>query len=241
MQTLPRTDSDRWIFMIGGWAAIVGSLMGMVGNLLHPQTPIGDPLGTAQVIAESDSWVPLHLLIVFGISLMLLGLFALYRSITGSLPEALAKFGMLAATVGIAIGLLLVIMDGVGARQLAEEWAQAPPDEQASALQIVTANETVNFSIASLFNFVFAGATFILFGLAIALGHNYPKWFGWVAVAAGILSVGAGTVQAYAGEPTEASRTLTIIGPTVITLWLLVAGTALIRRARATPEQRAEE
>jgi hypothetical protein len=37
-------------------------------------------------------------------------------------------------------------------------------------------------------------------------------------------------VQAYAGEPTEASRLLTIIGPTVITLWLLVLGTVFIRR-----------
>ncbi len=76
----------------------------------------------------------------------------------------------------------------------------------------------------------------MLFGLVIALGHNYPKWFGWVAVAAGILSVRAGTLQAYAGEPTEASRTLTIIGPTVITLWLLVAGATLIQRARAISE-----
>ncbi len=231
MQTLTPTTHQQWVLKIGGWAAVVGSLLGMVGNLLHPQTPIGDPFGTAEVIARSGSWVSLHLIIVLGIFLMLLGMYALFHSITGTLPRVLAEFGMLAAVVGVTIGLVLVIMDGVGARQLAEEWVLAPPDQQATALRIVGANETLNFSLASLFNMVFAGATFLLFGLAVALGDDYPTWFGWVAVAAGVLSIGAGLVQAFAGEPTAASRILTIIGPTVITIWLLALGTSLIRRS----------
>lgn len=224
----------RLTLLIGGWAAVVGSLMGMLGNLLHPHTPIEDPLGTAEVIFGSGSWVTLHVVIVVGVFLMLLGLFALYRSITGQNAQALAQFGMLAAVVGVSVGLLLVIMDGVAAPQLAEEWATAPPAEQTVALRILSANETVNFSVASLFNLIFAGATFIFFGLALAVGRDYPHWLGWVAVAAGVLSVGAGLVQAYNGEPTEASRLLTIIGPTVITLWLLGLGVALIRRTRIT-------
>ena len=108
------------------------------------------------------------------------------------------------------------------------------PDKQQDGvdfLRIVEANEIVNFSLASLFNLVFAGATFLLFGLAVAIGDDYPTWFGWVAVAAGTLSIGAGLVQAFAGEPTGASRTLTIIGPTVITIWLLALGISLIRRS----------
>lgn len=132
----------------------------------------------------------------------------------------------------MTVGLILVIMDGVGAKQLAEEWALAPSDQQATALRILAANETINFALASLFNLVFAGATFVLFGVAVALSDGYPKWFDWVAVAAGILSVGAGVIQAFTGEPTEASRTLTIIGPTVITLWLLAIGTSLLRAGR---------
>ena len=186
MQTLTPMTHQQWVLKIGGWAAVVGSLLGMVGNLLHPQTPIGDPFGTAEVIAGSGSWVPLHLIIVLGIFLMLLGMYALFRSITGTLPRVLAEFGMLAAVVGVTVGMVLVIMDGVGARQLAEEWALAPPDQQATALALVAANETINFSLASLFNLVFAGATFLLFGLALAVGDDYPTWFGWVAVAAGV-------------------------------------------------------
>jgi hypothetical protein len=42
----------------------------------------------------------------------------------------------------------------------------------------------------------------------------------------------AGLVQAFIGGPTQASRGLTIFGPTVITLWLLVVGLLLVRMGR---------
>jgi hypothetical protein len=141
----------RGVYLIGGVAASVGSLMGMVGNLIHPATPLDDPQGVARTIAETDAWALIHLVIVFGIVLMLGGLVALYQSIRGGVAGALARFGLAAAVVGIAIGVVLVILDGVAAKQLADSMA---------------------------------------------------------------------------------SRVLTIIGPTVITLWLLVIGVLLIRRAR---------
>ena len=226
---------DLRVFRIGGVAAIVGSLLGMVGNLIHPVTPIGDPEGTARVIAESELWGPIHLAIVLGIFLMLGGLVALGHSIRGGLAGALARFGSVAAIVGAVIGLVLVILDGVAARQLAQEWAAASPERRELALGLVQTNETMNFALASMFNLVFAAATFILYGVAVAVGDAYPRWLGWVAVGAGVLSAGAGTIQASMGEPTDASRVLTIIGPTVITLWLLVMGMLLLRKAREIP------
>ena len=227
-------SSDRWVYLLGGVAAIVGSLMGMVGNLIHPATPLDDPEGVARVIAASDAWTAIHLVIVFGIVLMLGGLVALYQSIRGELAGALARLGLAAAIVGIAIGVVLVILDGVTAKQLADQWAVAPQEERTIALRIVLANETMNFALASSFNIVFAGATFILFGMAVAFSGAYRRWLGWVVVAAGVVSVGAGLIQAFTGEPTVASRVLTIIGPTVITLWLLVIGVLLIRKVRQT-------
>ena len=192
---------DRWVFRLGGLAAVAGALLGVVGNLIHPVTPIDDPEGVARVIAQSGSWVPIHLAIVFGIVLMLCGLVAIGRSIHEGLAGALSQLGMVAAVAGATIGL-------------------------------VHANETINFALVSAFNLVFGATTFILFGLAVALGDVYPRALGWVAVAAGVLSVAAGLIQAAVGEPTEASRLLTIIGPTLITLWLLIMGVLLLRQGR---------
>jgi hypothetical protein len=221
----------RWVFRLGGWSAVVGSILGGVGNLVHPVTPMNDPVGVARAIAASDLWVPIHLAIVIGIALMLGGLVALYHSIRGGVAGALARLGLFTAVAGVTIGLVLVILDGVAAYQLAQEWAAAPPADQAVALGLVHVNETINFALASLFNLVFAGATFILFGLAVALSDVYPRGLGWIVLVAGVASIGAGLVQAFVGEPTEASRGLTIFGPTVITLWLLVIGVLLVRGA----------
>ena len=222
----------RWVGKIGGVAAIAGALLGMVGNLVHPATPIDDQAGAARVIAESGIWVPVHLAIVLGIVLMLGGLVAIRDSIRDGLSEALARYGLAAAVAGATIGLVLVILDGVAAHQLAQEWASASDPERHLALGLVHLNETINLALASLFNFVFAAVTFILFGLAVAVSGRYPRWLGWVAVLAGILSIAAGSIQASVGEPTGASRVLTIIGPTVITLWLLSMGIMLLRKVR---------
>src|SRR5215211_5747253 len=231
MRTDP--DEERWIYRIGGVAAIVGSVLGGVGNLLHPVTPEHDPVGVAQVIAGSGIWTPIHLVIILGILLMLGGLIAICQSIRGGLAGALARFGLFAAVAGATIGLVLVILDGVAARQLAQEWASAAPGDKATALGLVHLNETLNFALASLFNFVFAAATFILFGLAVALSRVYPRWLGWVVFVGGVASIGAGLIQALVGEPTTASRILTIFGPTVITLWLFIMGILLLRKERA--------
>jgi hypothetical protein len=237
----PKALEDSRMATIGGISAVGGAALGMFGNLLHPATPIGDPEGVARVIADSGTWVPLHLAIVLGIVLMLGGLAAVHRSIRGGLPGTLSRLGFAAAVAGATVGLILVILDGVAARQLAQEWAAAGPDDRAMALALVHANETINFALASLFNFVFAAVTFILFGLAVAASGIYPGALGWVAVLAGALSMVAGTIQATVGEPTEASRLLTIAGPTLITLWLAWMGILLLRHRPASRVRPAAE
>src|SRR4029453_2261361 len=220
------------VLRFGGGSAVAGSLLAGVGNLVHPVTPMNDPVGVARVIADSGSWVPVHLALVVGILLMRGGLVALYHAIGEGIAGTLARFGLWAAVGGVTIGLVLVILDGVAAHQLAREWAAAPPDDQAVALGLVHVNETINFALASLFNLVFAGVTFILFGLAGPRGAVHPRGLGWVVLVAGVASIGAGLVQAFTGEPTEASRGLTIFGPTVITLWLMVIGFVMVRMGR---------
>ena len=232
------TRERYWLLRIGSVAAVAGALLAAVGNLLHPVTPRDDPEGVARVIAESDAWTLIHIVIIIGLIAMLGGLVAIRHSIEGGVAEALARLGIYAATVGATLGILTVVLDGVGAKQLANEWAAASGSERALALSLVTQNETLNFAIAGMFNLSFAGVPFILLGLAAALSGAYPAWLGWAAAAAGVFSIGAGLVQAFTGKPTTASLILTIIGPTVISAWVLVMGVLIGRKAtrmRASP------
>jgi hypothetical protein len=169
-------EETYWLLRIGSVAAILGALLAAVGNLLHPVTPRDDPEGVAQVMADSSAWTLIHVVIIVGIILMLAGLVGIRHSISGGAAEALARLGTYAATVGVTLGLLTVILDGVGAKQLADQWAAAPEAERAVALSLVSTNETLNFSIAGLFNLSFAGVPFILLGLATALSGVYAPW-----------------------------------------------------------------
>jgi len=222
-------SSEAWGFRIGAGGAVVGSLLAGVGNLLHPATPVGQSEGVARVIAESAAWAPIHLMIVTGLILMFAGLVAISRSLKGGLAGALAQFGYAAAVAGITIGVLLVTIDGVAAKHLADAWAASPPGERAAALRLVLAEESLNFAIASAFNILFAGVTYILLGLAVAFSRVYPRPLGWVAVVTGFGCIVAGLIQALTGEPTLLTKTLTIIFPTIITLWTALLGVLLWR------------
>jgi len=225
MTTNPRPVEES-VFRIGSVAGIIGALLAMVGNLLHPATPIADPEGVARTIAESEAWVLVHLVIVVGLILMLGGLVAISRSIEGGVAGALARLGSVAAVAGVTVGVVLVIVDGVAAKHLSDAWEAAPPEEAAAALRVVLAEEAINFALAALFNILFAGVTFILLGLAVAWSGEYSGWLGWVVVVAGVGSVPIGMVQAFTGESIGFTRIATIIFPTIITLW--VAGMSVL-------------
>ena len=233
MTTHPRREEEGDILRIGSVAGIVGSLLAMVGNLLHPATPIGDPEGVARTIAESEIWVPVHLVIVVGLILMLGGLVAISRSIEGGVPGVLSQLGSVAAVAGVTVGVVLVIVDGVAAKHLADAWEAAPPEEAAAALRVVLAEEAINFALAALFNILFAGVTFILLGLAVAWSDEYPGWLGWVVVVAGVGSVLVGLVQAYTGESIGFTRIATIIFPTIITLWVVGMSVLVWRKGKS--------
>lgn len=238
--TTPIT-TQGWIYRFGGAAGALGSIMATIGNLLHPMTPVGDPAGVGHAIHGSDSWTMVHLVIVLGLILMLGGLVAICQSIRGPLAAALARFGYVAALAGVTLGLVLVTLDGVAAKQLADAWAEAPAAEQAAALRILTAEETMNFALAALFNILFAGVTFILYGLAVAFSDVFPRWLGWPVVAAGIGSIVVGLIQAEVGESTGISRIASIVFPTIITLWVAALGIMLMRRASSLEARVARE
>jgi hypothetical protein len=228
-------SAQGWILQIGAVAAIAGALLGMVGNLAHPTTPAPsqDATGLARTIADSGSWVPDHLLILLGLLGMLGGLVAIAHSIRDGLPGALARLGSIAAVAGATVGLVLLSIDGVAAKHLAQAAANAPAPEQVGALHALLAEEAINFALGTLFYILFAGVTFVLLGLAVAWSRVYPRWLGWLAVVAGAGSVVVGLVQAQVGETNTATRIPSIIFPTVITLWLAWMGVLLLRKAPA--------
>jgi hypothetical protein len=148
-----RASDDHWLLRVGSSAAILGAVAAGVGNLLHPITPRDDPSGVARVIADSELWTPIHLVIVVGIILLPVGLLAIRHSLASNgATDTLTRLGMYVVTIGATVGLITLILDGVAAKQLADQWAAAPEAEKVVALTAVSTNETINFALAGLFN-----------------------------------------------------------------------------------------
>jgi hypothetical protein len=112
------SERRYWLSRIGSVCAIVGALGAVVGNILHPVTPRDDPVGVARVIAESDAWTLIHVVIIFGLILMVLGLVTIGYSVEGGVAEALALWG---SKTPIAL-----LTSGFGGASCRADWCESP-------------------------------------------------------------------------------------------------------------------
>ncbi|MFQ5979068.1 MAG: DUF4386 family protein [Candidatus Heimdallarchaeota archaeon] len=226
---------DRTLLRIGAVSLIAGFVSNIIFAVLHQMTaPPSDPSdmeATLQQIADSSTWAGIHVFIMAAFLLFVGGLLALSRSFTEEPGAALARLGFSAALLGVAIlSVSEAILGGSTMKELADAWAAAADKEGPFA--VAEAMLLVSYDIFSWGNVVFYGVTPILFGLAIVLSDLYPKWLGWVAVVGGIGNVLIGIVLFSQGwsQGTNIVWNLFIF---VITLWLLVMGVLMWRKAGA--------
>src|SRR5438445_13123521 len=100
---------ERTLTRIGAAAAVLGAVLGLVVNVLHPR--VNDPANTKaflRQVAESTIWVGDHVGIIFALLLVTGGLVAGYRSITSAPRGSWARRGFGAGLVSAGRRLLTV-------------------------------------------------------------------------------------------------------------------------------------
>lgn len=225
---------ERSLYRIGAVSAIVGSVLAVVVNLLHPRTPdIARVEAFLPMVAGSAGWVGDHVGILFAVLLVTGGLVVISRSIGTEPGAAWAALGLAGALVSTAIGLVWMATDGIAMKVVADAWASAPPAEKAVAFRDGFLLAKVNIALFTVWDICFFGGTFILYGLAVATSDAYPKWLGWVAMAAGLGSALVGLNLAYQGPSHLVLNILFPIFSIIITVWVFVMGVFLWRRAGA--------
>ena len=227
--------SEQSLFKIGAVSAIVGGILAVVVNIVHPRTPeIGNTEAVLRLVAESSIWVPDHVGIVFAVLLFLGGAVAIARSITGERGAALARLGVAGALTSTAMAIVLMAIDGIAHKELAVAWMNAPAADKEVAFRVAEAVEAIGQAIFSLWIIVFFGITFLLYGLAVALGEGYPKWLGWVAVLAALGSLVVGVIQSFSGLAVLTTNILFPLFSLILTVWLVIIGFLLWRKASTT-------
>lgn len=224
---------NRTVARLGAVAAIVGSIIGFAGNLLHPRAPGYSIAEELRVVSQSDIWVFDHFLITLAIALSFLGLVVIAKSFDEEPAASWARVALSSATLGSALGLMTIFIDGVGSDQAAKAWAADPnPASLANASALIT----ITLSLFTGLMFTLFGITPLLYGAAGLSSRQYPRWLGYLAIFSGVLGLLAGSIQYLAGISTLTANVLFPIGSLSFTLWTLMMGRQLWKRT-SRPEE----
>jgi hypothetical protein len=229
---------DAPLLRIGGWSAVAGSVLAVVVNALHPRNPTTDrgAVHLRMVVEHSGLWVADYLGILLAVLLSTAGLLAVQRSITDEPGASWARLGAAGALLSAGILCVLAATDGIAVRALALAWAAAPEAEKAMAVRAGHVVTMINLALLAVWTVVFFGLTILLYGLALVTSRGYPRWMGWVAVAAGSGSLVVGAVQAHVGPSVAVTNVAFAVLSLTATLWMLGMGVLLLRRrGRAAP------
>lgn len=230
------------ILRIGAVSAIVGALLALASNLLHPHPTDYQIASRLDAIAQSSTWGALHLMLIVALLFVFVALVALTLSLD---REPAATPGRMACVVALMGGVLLLTstaIDGFAMRQIAETWVAAPAAEQAIVLQNAAALDEAQYAVYSLSIVLFTGIGIVLYGLAAVRSGSYPRWLSWVAIVSGVGEVVVGVVQALSGATYRGAELPDALFAALITLWLLCMGILMWRQSldQHAPQGRAE-
>lgn len=228
-QVSGRSVERSSLIRTGAVLGIIGSVGAAVGNILHPAVP-DDSEEAARLIAQSAIWVPAHLLIAVSVFMMAFGLLAVTYAAGRSRGYIWGVFGFVAAVAGVVIGIALMATDGITAKYASVAWLRSPGPEQAAALQVASFAEMISFGLVVMFNIFFGGLTFLCYGVAVALSSRFSTWLGGVIAVVGTGSIVIGVVQAASGTSSPTIELLTVITPSLFTLWTIIICVLMLRR-----------
>lgn len=230
---------QRTLFRVGAVGAMVGAVLGVIFNILHPR---GSGIDTSQeeldLVADSSIWLFDHFMIAWSLGFSFLGLVAIARSFTGEAGESWGRLALGSAIGSIAIAVLAITVDGIALKEVADNWAEAGRGTNSTAFAAADAVANVSLAlfvtvIGSLFGF-----TAILFGIAGLVSNNYPKWLGYAALIAGLVGLLAGSIVFLSGPSDFAINILFGISSFLYTIWLFASGWFLWKRTNAPqPEE----
>ena len=178
--------------MLGGFA-----LNAVVTMAFHPSEEEGDREAIFAEYADSGAWVAIHLGQFAGVLLGLAGLFVLARAMRPEAPH-LAAFAAAGAVITAATWTVAQAVDGVALKHAVDAWVDASRPEEASRFASAESVLWTDWGVQSYFRVLYA-LTLTLLGVAVALSRLFAAWLGWVAVAAGVLSLAIGIDIGYRG------------------------------------------
>jgi nitrate reductase gamma subunit len=218
--------SSRETLRVGGIATLLGGVGAIVVNVLHPRPPQGtDELLT--LVASMPHWTIIHYGAVLATVLIVSGLALLVRTLQDSRARALGEAGKYTTTLGAAVFLVAIMVDGHGYPTFASRWMEASGDEKSMILWAASAVHTVDAALFPVWSSLFLGLGVLLVAVALWLSAEYPR----IVAAFGL--IGGSMCLTYALSTIfgfTVPLPLWPLGPAIDGIWLTVLGVMMVRK-----------
>lgn len=206
---------------------IAGAVIGLVANGMHPHSATGDRSVALRSVAESETWVAIHLGIIVAVLLVTGGLVGLAALLSEGAGRALARLGLTAGVTGCAVIMVSTAVDGFAMKPLAEEWVGSAGEESA-LLAVAIAADHIDFAIWTVGMFIYFGLAFVCIGLSMVVSRTFPA-FGWIAAASGSGSAFAALTQTVAMGESALAEAVFLGSSMLITMWAFSVGVLMWR------------
>jgi hypothetical protein len=221
------TLDSRGTLQFGGIATLIGGVGAIVVNILHPRPPQRtDEL--LLLVASMPRWTIIHYASVFAAVSIVAGLALLVRTLQESRARALGEVGKYATTLGAAVFLVAIMVDGHGYPYFADRWMAASGDEKSVILWAASAVHTVDAALFPVWSGMFLGLGMLLVAVALWLSGAYPRILAALGILGGAMCLAfalSGVVGATVPLP------LWPLGPALDGIWLTLLGALMLRRA----------
>jgi hypothetical protein len=213
-------------------AAITGAILLFVGTMLHPMSADpNQPLAAFTEYAADRYWVATHLIQLLGVALMVVALVLLSRRLQGGRAAVLATLGEIGAIVSFAVAATLQAVDGIALKSMVNTWSRAADSEKAMLFYATVAVRQIEIGLASMMGLLL-GMTVAIYGIALWIAPDFPKWLGLLAIVGGVPTVIASIVMAYTGF-SEMAMLINMPSSLLLLIWMVLVGIYLWRNPRS--------
>ena len=219
-------------FRVGAGAAMVGTVIGVIFNLLHPRSAdaFESVEGELQMIADSDIWKFDHIMLAVSIAIGAVGFIAIALSMANTAGDAWARTAALFGTASAGVMMVLIGLDGIPVKDLADRWAAGDETITGAATALVE----INFSLLGIGWILFFGITPLLFGQAFLSSGSYPANLGYADMIGGLLGLLTGFLLLFETATSFAATILIPVSSLIVTIVLFIAGWLLWNKPATT-------
>lgn len=225
--------TERQLARASGITGVLSLLVVAGAGWSHPRPhSFANPdLAYLQLVTGHRSWwIVDHLLLAAG-GLLGAATLVLVAQVLWHVSPLWARLGSAAAIASTGVTLAFFMVDGIAGREVALDWASAPPADREASFRAAGAVAQVASALEIGTQLFFFGITLLLFAAAAIQSRFFSRGLGYVGLAVGIAALATGISHAALG--TRAATVYSFLTATVLgAAWIAAIGFETARRAR---------